>query len=107
MKHAWFAFALAAAWLPTQAVAMCYTVLGPSAVVVWRGTNTPIDLSKPVSVGMRETFPAGNILVISDQTAGCTPIGPQNFFGDMPGLTGPVPGVPDMRGGMTASGSAR
>jgi hypothetical protein len=83
MKRVLFLAALALALAPASVLAMCYTVLGPNSVVVWRGSNTPIDLSKPVSVGMRSVFPAGTYLVISDETTGCTPVGPQNFFGPM------------------------
>lgn len=89
--------------LPGSATALCYTVFGPNQVVIWRGTNTPIDLSKPIHEGMRQMFPAGNFLVIEDGRESCTPIGPQDYFGPMPGLTGPVPGVPGMQGGMTAA----
>ncbi len=108
MKRIGFLIALILVGLPAGAVAMCYTVLGPKEVVVWRGTDTPIDLSKPIHEGMRRTFPPGSFLLIEEDTRACTPIGPQDFFGPMPGLTGPVPGVPGMQGGMTAApGKAR
>jgi len=83
MKRALILATLALGLAPASVFAMCYTVLGANAVVVWRGTNTPIDLSKPVTAGMRAVFPAGTHLVISDETTGCTPVGPQNFFGPM------------------------
>jgi hypothetical protein len=78
-----------------------------NGVVVWRGGNTPIDLSKQVSQGIRATFPPGSFLVISEADPGCTPIGAQDIFGPMPGLTGPIPGVAGMSSGMTASRPAR
>jgi hypothetical protein len=107
MRSICLAALLAAVALPSQAVAMCYTVYGPNAAVIWRGSNPPIDLSKPVSEAMRSTFPAGNYLVISDETKGCDPVGPQDYFGPIPGLTGRSPGMAGMEGRMTASGQPR
>jgi hypothetical protein len=89
--------------LPAVAQALCYTVYGANQVIIWRGTDTPIDLSRPVHEGMRKVFPQGSFLVIEEDTRSCTPVGPADFFGPMPGLTGPVPGVPGMQGGMTAT----
>ena len=102
MKHGMLAMVLVFAGLPIQAMAMCYTVLDRNGGVVWRGGNTPIDLSKQVSQGIRGTFPPGSFLVISEANPGCTPIGPQDIFGPMPGLTGPIPGVSGMASGLTA-----
>ena len=102
MKRLVLLSALAASGLPSVALALCYTVYGSGGVVIWRGTNAPVDLSKPVHEGMRAIFPAGSFLLIEEDTRACTPIGPQDFFGPMPGLTGPVPGVQGMQGGMTA-----
>ena len=107
MKYALLAMVLLLVGLPVTASAMCYTVLDQNGVVVWRSGNTPIDLSKPVTQGMRGSFPPGNFLVISEANPGCTPIGPQDFFGPMPGLTGPIPGVAGQSSGMTASRPAR
>ena len=92
MKRALFLAVLALGWAPASVLAMCYTVIGANAVVVWRGTNSPIDLSKPVSVGMRAVFPAGTFMVISDDQTGCTPVGPQNYFGPMD-FSRPPPGM--------------
>ncbi len=103
MKRLLLLAVLAAGGLPSGAQALCYTVYGPNAVVIWRGTNTPIDLSKPVHEGLRAAFPGRSSLLIEEETRACTPIGPQDFFGPMPGLTGPVPGVGGMQGGMTAT----
>lgn len=103
MKRLLVLAAIASGALPSAAAALCYTVYDANSVVIWRGTDAPIDLSKPIHQGMRSVFPAGSVLRIEEETRSCTPIGPQDFFGPMPGLTGPVPGVPGMRGGMTAA----
>ena len=103
MKHIVSLMVLASSCIPASALSMCYTIYGPNTVVVWRGTNTPIDLSGTVSAGMRRVFPPGYFLVIEDENRGCSPVGPADYFGPMPGLTGPVPGVPGMQSGMTAA----
>jgi len=106
MKQLLVLAAIATGALPSAALALCYTVYGPNAVVIWRSTSTPIDLSKPVHEGMRRAFSPGSSLLIEEETRSCTPIGPHDFFGAMPGLTGPVPGVPEMQGGLTAAPKA-
>lgn len=74
------------ACLPAPALAMCYTVVGQGNVVIWRGTNSPINLSGTITEGMRARFPQGSHFVISYDANGCTPIGPQDFFGPLPGM---------------------
>ena len=96
------ALALAVGVLPMHASAFCYTVMDRSGAVVWRSTVPPIDLSRSVSDGMRRVFPPGHVLVISEETLSCTPIGPQEMSGAMPGFSGPTPGLPGSRSGMTA-----
>jgi hypothetical protein len=103
MKRIGLLIAIAVGGVPGGTFAMCYTVFGANQVVVWRGTNTPVDLSKPIHEGLRKNFPPGSFLLIEEDARSCTPVGPQDFFGPMPGLTGPVPGAPGMQGGMTAA----
>lgn len=103
MKRIGLLFATVLGALPAGALAMCYTVYGANQVVIWRGTDTPIDLSRPIHEGMRRVFPPGSRLLIEEEMRSCTPIGPVDFFGPLPGLTGPVPGDPGMKGGMTAA----
>jgi hypothetical protein len=103
MKRTWLTAALLLGSLPGSAAALCYTVYGANQLVMWRGTQAPIDLSKPIHEGMRSAFPPGSFLVIEEETRSCTPIGPPDFFGPMPGLTGPVPGLEGTQGGMTAA----
>jgi hypothetical protein len=102
MTFARLCLVLALGWLPAQAFGLCYTVIGQNGVVVWRGSNSPIDLSGSVTQGMRRVFPTGNQLVISYDTTSCTPIGPADNFGAMPGFSGPLPGATGWQSGMTA-----
>jgi len=93
---------LSLAFVPGSASALCFTVFGDKQEVLYRGTATPIDLSRPVHEGMRKAFPRGAILVIDDNDMGCSPIGPQAVFGTMPGYSGATPGAPQWQSGMTA-----
>ena len=95
---------LATIGLPSQAVAMCYTVFGPNAVVVWRSSSPPIDLSKPVSAGMQAAFPRGSILIISDDTRDCAPVGAPNSSAAMQGT---FPEARPMLGGVNDPGPRR
>jgi hypothetical protein len=85
-----------------NASALCYTVFADRQEVLYRGSNPPIDLSRPISEGMRRTFPPGSILVIAEDDKLCTPIGPQNMFGQPASMTGPVEGTTGWQSGMTA-----
>jgi hypothetical protein len=86
MKRMWFLAVLGLGWIPGSVLAMCYTVYGPNSVVIWRDTTTPIDLSVPISQGMRKAFPAGSFLVIESETRRCTPVGRGDFFGPVSGM---------------------
>jgi hypothetical protein len=101
------ALALALGALPPSALGFCYTVIDRSNTVVWRGTVSPIDLSRSVSDGMRRVFPPGHMLVISEEAQSCAPIGPQEIFGGMPGVSGPPSGLPQWQSGMTAGGARK
>lgn len=102
MKRIGLLFATVLGALPAGALAMCYTVYGANQVVIWRGTDTPIDLSRPIHEGMRRVFPPGSRLLIEEETRSCTPIGPADFFGPLR-TDRAVPGDPRMKGGMTAA----
>lgn len=75
MKRIGLLFATVLGALPAGALAMCYTVYGANQVVIWRGTDTPIDLSRPIHEGMRRVFPPGSRLLIEEEMRSCTPIG--------------------------------
>ncbi len=101
------ALTLALGALPLPTLGFCYTVIDRNNAVVWRSTVSPIDLSRSVSDGMRRVFPPGHMLVISEETQSCAPIGPQEIFGGMAGVSGPPSGLPQWQSGMTAGGARR
>jgi hypothetical protein len=66
------AFAAAAACLAasTPASASCFFVYGPSNQLVYRSVISPIDLSRPISDGLRSRFSGGHLVMIPDED-GC------------------------------------
>src|SRR5215217_191207 len=52
----------------------CYTVYDTNNRVVYRGTETPVDMSVPLHQALRARYPAGSSLVF-DQTQACAPVG--------------------------------
>jgi hypothetical protein len=61
---------LAAALVPVTASASCFFVYGPKNELIYRSTITPVDLSRPISEGMRGRFSGGHLVMIPDET-GC------------------------------------
>ncbi|MGZ5186726.1 MAG: hypothetical protein ACXWCU_15080 [Caldimonas sp.] len=61
---------LAAALAPETASASCYFVYGANNQLLYRSTITPVDLSRPISEGMRGRFAGGHLVMIPDET-GC------------------------------------
>ena len=51
----------------------CYTVYDGSNRVVYRGTDTPVDMSLPLHEAVAQRFPPGSSLVF-DQQASCSPV---------------------------------
>lgn len=51
----------------------CYTVYDANSRVIYRGTDTPVDMSLPLHQAVAQRFPAGASLVF-DQHASCTPV---------------------------------
>jgi len=51
----------------------CYTVYDASNRVVYRGAQTPVDMSLPLHQALGQRFPAGASMVF-DQGANCTPV---------------------------------
>jgi hypothetical protein len=51
----------------------CYTVYDASNRVIFRGTETPVDMSLPLHEAVAQRFPKGSSLVF-DQGASCTPV---------------------------------
>ncbi len=68
----------------TPAWGECYTVYDRASRIVYRSEVTPIDLSGPIRVGMRNTFPGGQ-LVISGDDKKCTYIAPASAIDPMSG----------------------
>jgi hypothetical protein len=75
MKHAGLALILAGWFFSSPAAAMCYVVYDAQSRIVYRGAQTPVDLSGTVTAAMRGKFPGGQ-LVISNDMRLCTPIEP-------------------------------
>ena len=57
---------------PASTLANCYSILDPQETLVYRSTNTPIDLSYSIGQEMSRRFP-GHILIIGDDV-GCSEI---------------------------------
>ncbi len=60
----------AAALVPVTASASCFFIYGVQNQLVYRSTITPVDLSRPISEGMRGRFNGGHLVMIPDET-GC------------------------------------
>lgn len=55
---------LAAAALPTAAEAGCFYVYNPKNELVYRSTLSPVDLSQPISAGMRGRYAGGHLTMV-------------------------------------------
>ena len=62
--------AAAAGALPTAASASCFFVYSAKNDLIYRSTIAPVDLSKPISEGLRGRFSGGHLVMIPDET-GC------------------------------------
>ncbi|MCE9658243.1 MAG: hypothetical protein K8R60_06750 [Burkholderiales bacterium] len=60
----------AAGTLPAAASASCYFVYSAKNELVYRSTLSPVDLSRPISEGLRGRFSGGHLVMIPDET-GC------------------------------------
>ena len=60
----------AAGALPAAASASCFFVYSAKNELVYRSTISPVDLSKPISDGLRGRFAGGHMVMIPDET-GC------------------------------------
>ncbi|MDQ2927129.1 MAG: hypothetical protein ABI330_12000 [Caldimonas sp.] len=61
---------LCLAAVPTFASANCYFVYSAQNQLVYRSTISPVDLSRPISEGLRGRFAGGHLTMIADET-GC------------------------------------
>src|SRR6187455_3087556 len=60
----------AAAVVPATASASCYFVYSAKNELIYRSTIAPVDLSRPISDGLRGRFAGGHLVMIPDET-GC------------------------------------
>jgi hypothetical protein len=58
----------AAGALPAAASASCFFVYSARNDLVYRSTISPVDLSKPISEGLRGRFAGGHLVMIPDET---------------------------------------
>ena len=71
--------AAAAGTLPAAASASCYFVYSAKNELVYRSTISPVDLSRPISEGLRGRFAGGHMVMIPDET-GCPDLLGSGFF---------------------------
>ena len=62
--------ALIAGTVPAAASASCFFVYSARNDLVYRSTVAPVDLSRPISEGLRGRFTGGHLVMIPDET-GC------------------------------------
>jgi hypothetical protein len=62
--------ALCLAGLPTVASASCFYVFSAQNQLVYRSILSPVDLSRPISEGMKGRFSGGHLTMTPDET-GC------------------------------------
>ncbi|HWK84220.1 MAG TPA: hypothetical protein VNS61_10830 [Caldimonas sp.] len=56
--------------LPVDASASCYYVFSAQNQLVYRSTISPVDLSRPISEGMKGRYAGGHLTMVPDET-GC------------------------------------
>ena len=60
--------------IPSLSCANCYSIYSPQDKLVYRSTVVPIDLSLPISNGLRVRFPKHQLVFVADETM-CSEIG--------------------------------
>jgi hypothetical protein len=60
--------------IPSLSFANCYSIYSPRDQLVYRSTVVPIDLSLPLSDGLKARFPNHQLVFVTDETM-CTEIG--------------------------------
>jgi hypothetical protein len=60
--------------IPSLSFANCYSIYSPQDRLVYRSTVVPIDLSLPISDGLKVRFPNHQLVFVADDTM-CTEIG--------------------------------
>ncbi len=86
MKPLMFLAVAAGLALPAVASANCYFVFSPKNELVYRSVVSPVDLSKPISSGIRARFSAAHLTMIPDE-ADCPDLGPVGELAAREGAT--------------------
>src|SRR5476651_1984724 len=60
--------------IPSLTVANCFSIYSPRDQLVYRSTIVPIDLSLPITEGLKVRFPNHHLVFVADESA-CTDIG--------------------------------
>jgi hypothetical protein len=60
--------------IPSLSFANCYSIYAPQDQLVFRTTVAPIDLSLPISEGLKVRFPNHQLVFVADES-GCTNVG--------------------------------
>lgn len=60
-------------WVAASAQAACYAVYDAKDKLVFRGSDSPVDLSRPIARQVHAIWPGGH-LVISAPSPACTPV---------------------------------
>jgi hypothetical protein len=60
--------------IPSLSFANCFSIYSPRDQLVYRSTVVPIDLSLPISEGLKVRFPNHHLVFVADESA-CTDIG--------------------------------
>jgi hypothetical protein len=78
---------LCLAAMPTVASASCFYVFSAQNQLVYRSTISPVDLSRPISEGLRGRYAGGHLTMVPDET-GCPDLvaGDQNRSSGIFGL---------------------
>src|SRR5450755_1584506 len=79
--------------IPTCASASCYYIYSAQNELVYRSTISPVDLSRPISDGLRGRFSGSHLTMIPDET-GCPDLlagGESSLFASL-GFTAPGAG---------------
>ncbi len=60
--------------LPASSFGYCFSVYTPRNELIYQSTETPVDLSRPISVELRARYPNHHLVFIPDQSR-CASVG--------------------------------
>ena len=64
--------------IPSLSFANCFSIYSPQGQLVFRSTVAPIDLSLPITEGLRVRFPNHHLVFLADES-GCTDISVKSY----------------------------